>query len=109
MKLLLIFIIGTMLLADKPPAPPKTILPKECKTIPPMIIFLPPPMEAELIPCKNAVFKPTMKMVKKRFPKAKSVAIADGFERLYRITLENNTTLFCNRDLSKCIKGEELR
>ena len=101
----LIFILLSLTLWAQPPAP---ILPKECKTIPPMIIFLPPPMEKELIPCKNTVFKPTMKMVKKKFPKAIKITPTTGFERLYTISLENNSTIFCNKDLSRCIKGKLL-
>ena len=108
-KLILYFFCTVLIAADRPPAPPAQVpLPKECKTIPPMIIFLPPPMEKELIPCKNVVFKPTLKMVKKKFPSAKNISIAKGFERLYAIELDNNTTLYCNRDLSACIKGELL-
>ncbi len=84
-------------------------LPKECKTIPPMLIFFPKPMEKDLIPCRNVVFLPSLKIVKKRFPNAKSVKIAKGFERLYTIELDNNETLFCNKDLSSCIKGKLAR
>ena len=98
------FVIALTLysLAQPPAALP---LPKECKTIPPMLIFFPKPMEKELIPCRNVVFLPSLKMVKKRFPNAKSITIAKGFERLYEIRLENNETLFCNKDLMQCIQG----
>ena len=107
MKKFAIFILFVFTLFAQPPSAPMP-LPKECKTIPPMIIFLPPPMEKELIPCKNVVFQPTMKMVKKRFPKAVAVTPAKGFERLYAIKMENNSTIFCNKELSHCIKGKLL-
>lgn len=108
MKKFAIFISFAFTLFAQPPSSPMP-LPKECKTIPPMIIFLPPPMEKELIPCKNEVFKPTMKMVKKKFPKAVAIAPTKGFERVYTITLENNTTIFCNKDLSVCIQGKAVQ
>jgi len=105
MRYLFFVLLASILFAGPPSLP----LPKECKTIPPMIIFLPKPMEKELIPCKNVVFKPTLAIVKKRFPNAQKVEIAKGFERLYRIDLNNSATLFCNKDLSACIKGKKLR
>jgi len=91
-----------------PPMPSHPLLPKECKTIPPMIIFLPPPMEKELIPCKNSVFLPSLKNVKKKFPKARKVEIAKGFERVYKITLDHNITIFCNKEISHCIEGKKI-
>ncbi len=109
MKKFAIFTLFAIFGWAQPPTPPSIPLPKECKTIPPMIIFLPPPMEKELIPCKNVVFLPSLKSVKKKFPKAVDVKPTKGFERLYTITLDNNETLFCNKELSRCIKGELLR
>lgn len=109
MKKLVFIAIFILYSWAQPPVAPSIPLPKECKTIPPMIIFLPPPMEKELIPCKNRVFLPSLKSVKKKFPKAVDVRPTKGFERLYAITLENNETLFCNKELSRCIKGELLR
>jgi len=89
-----------------PLSKPKLELPKECKTIPPMIIFLPPPMEKELIPCKNVVFKPSIDKVQKKFKnKIKKIEITEGFERLYTLTFENNDTYFCNKEITHCIKG----
>ena len=32
---------------------------KGCNSLPPMIIFLPPPMEKDLISCRNEYFKPS--------------------------------------------------
>jgi len=84
------------------------LLPSECKTIPPMILFLPPPLEKELIECKNIVFKPTLKSVQKKFKTAKKVQPLSGFEKVYKITLENNLTLFCNQKLSRCFQGKEI-
>jgi len=109
MKKLAILISCALFGLAQPPTAPSIPLPKECKTIPPMIIFLPPPMEKELIPCKNRVFLPSLAMVKKRFPKAVDVKPVEGFERLYEIDLENNQTLFCNKELLRCIKGDLLR
>lgn len=104
MKKTLIILSFTFSLFAQPPSTPLP-LPKECKTIPPMIIFLPKPMEKELIPCKNIVFQPTLAMVKQKFPKATAIYPTEGFERLYTIKFENNETIFCNKDLSTCIKG----
>jgi len=108
--LTLVFIIITILKSDelnpKPLSKPKLELPKECKTIPPMIIFLPPPMEKELIPCKNVVFKPSIKRIQKKFKnKIKTIEITPGFERVYTLIFENNETLFCNKEITQCIKG----
>jgi len=113
MKKRILFLLCTLSLIAAPPITPKqtapTItLPKECKTIPPMLIFFPPPMEKELIPCKNAVFLPLLKNVKKKFQTAKKIEIAKGFERLYKITLDHNITIFCNYNLSHCIEGKKL-
>ena len=37
----------------------KNKLPKECQIIPPMLIFMPPPLQKDLSKCKNVLFKPT--------------------------------------------------
>lgn len=90
-------------------------MPKECANLPPMVVFLPPPMEAELVGCKNAIYKPPLKaadaMVKKLYnedAKALSVTPAEGFERIYAIEYSykgKQRTLYCNKQLERCIYG----
>lgn len=79
-------------------------MPKECEILPPMIIFLPPPMEADLTLCKNAIHKPTLENVKKIYKDAISVDIAEEFKELYKITLKSKKELFCNSSLSACLE-----
>ena len=85
----------------------KSSLPKECEIIPPMIIFLPPPLEDALTKCKNKLFKPKLELVKKVFKKkklkVKSVSIVEGFSEVYKIDT-NKGNFYCNKDLSKCFK-----
>ena len=82
-------------------------MPKECKVIPPMIIFLPPPLENSLIKCKNELFKPKLDYAKKVFAKkhlkVKSVSIVESFNELYKIKT-NKGDFYCNKNLSKCFK-----
>ena len=103
-----------------PPMPPamnlktkKTVksnpnkLPKECDAIPPMILFLPPPLESSLNECKNKLFEPKLSFAKKIFAKkhlkVKSVNIVKGFNELYEIKTDKKT-FYCNKNLSKCFE-----
>jgi len=82
----------------------KDILPKECRIIPPMLIFMPPPLEVDLRKCKNRLFMPTIKEVQKKLKvKVKKIEIVDGFSELYKI-VTNKKVLFCNKDLTKCFE-----
>ena len=125
MRKLLIF-LPFVLLANQtvpmPPMPPamnlgnkkadvqknaKSVLPKECRIIPPMIIFLPPPLENSLVKCKNRLFKPKLNYAKKIFAKkhikVKSVNTVEGFNELYKIKTDKGN-FYCNKTLSKCFK-----
>ena len=88
----------------------KTTLPKECQVIPPMIIFLPPPLEDALTKCKNKLFEPKLEYAKKIFAKkklkVKSISIVEGFNEVYEIDT-NKGKFYCNRDLSKCFKVKD--
>jgi len=100
------------------PAPKGSALPQECSGMPPMIIFLPPPMEAELVKCKNALHKPKLDGVSKKLSqlsgkniKIKSVGIANGFKELYTVKFtmdKEDRMLYCNSDLSSCIEGRRI-
>ncbi len=92
--------------------------PKECELLPPMVYMLPPPMEAMLQKCKNALYFPKNKdMITKRLstlftnPKVLSIEAVDGFERLYKIDVQmgaNTKSLFCNQYITQCIDGSLL-
>jgi len=89
---------------NKPQKKEKNVLPKECRIIPPMIIFLPPPLEVDLRKCKNRLFMPQVKDVEKKLKvKVKKIEIVDGFSELYKI-VTNKKVLFCNKDLTKCFE-----
>ena len=116
-KLALLFLSIYLFASSQTPPPPpvnvhkkakKLTLPKECKTIPPMIIFLPPPMEKELIACKNAVFKPRLGYIQKKIKDAIKVEPFKGFERVYKITLKNKKTLLCNKTITICIEPKNI-
>jgi len=90
-------------------------LPKECEALPPMVIFLPPPMEAGLVDCKNALHKPsqekTTKALKKllndKALKVNSIDILENFKELYKINIKSgkiNKNLYCNSNLTNCFE-----
>ena len=82
----------------------KNKLPKECQIIPPMLIFMPPPLQKDLSKCKNALFKPTKEKVYKILKlKAKKIEAVSGFTGLYKITTKKNI-IYCNKDLNKCFE-----
>ena len=82
----------------------KNKLPKECQIIPPMLIFMPPPLQKDLSKCKNTLFKPTKEKVYKTLKlKAKKIEAISGFTGLYKITTKKNI-IYCNKDLNKCFE-----
>jgi len=118
-------IVSIVLVVSKalssPPIPPvlsmqkqkisKKKIPKECKLLPPMIVFLPPPVEKELNECKNKLFKPEKDFAQKRLSKifkkkiiVKAITILKKFSRLYRIRYNNNKIVLCNDKISACIE-----
>lgn len=120
-----IFITITLLAGQMPPMPPmppsiggkkqpqskkQVKMPKECELLPPMVIFLPPPMEAQLDSCKNALYKPKKEFAQKQLSKIlkkkitiKSITILKKFSKLYRIEY-NGGTVLCNDKVDACIQ-----
>lgn len=96
----------------------KAMLPKECQTLPPMLILLPPPMQKEMTSCKNAFHFPKPDK-KGNFQKIfgekatiTNITIVQGFNRLYAVEFtlpswlgEDKKTAYCNSDLTSCIEG----
>jgi len=86
----------------------KNVMPKECAVIPPMLIFMPPPLQNDLTKCKNRLFLPKLNVAKKVFAKkglkVKSVSIAEGFTELYKVST-NKGEFYCNKTLNKCFKA----
>ena len=89
---------------------------KGCSTLPPMIIFLPPPMEKDLIACRNGYNKPTNKIANEKLSKIigkkvkiRKVEIEEGFREVYKITYSikgksKKLYKYCNSAISKCLK-----
>jgi len=87
---------------------------KGCNALPPMIIFLPPPMEKDLVACRNEYYKPSKEKAKKLLSKLlgkkvkiKSISIEDGFREVYKIrySIKKRTLVkYCNSALTKCLK-----
>ncbi|MBD3840778.1 MAG: hypothetical protein IE909_02655 [Campylobacterales bacterium] len=78
----------------------KPSMPKSCELIPPMVIFLPPPMEAELVKCKNELFKPKIELVEKNLEKllkkrvkVQKIEIVEKFTELYKVTYDSGVIL----------------
>lgn len=127
-KLLTTFILSTLSLKalDMPPMPPmvpmdkntnikkqkdtKNTQPKSCEMIPPMVIFLPPPMEKQVVKCKNEMFKPKKELVQKQLSKllkkkikVKKIEIVEKFNQLYKVTYDGGEIL-TNKDVNAFIK-----
>jgi len=134
-----IFLVSSLFAQDNgmPPMPPvfdevkknksqenftrKFVMPKSCKVLPQMIVFLPPPMEEDYNRCKNDLGYPypefadhqLKKMIKNPFV-IKDVSILSDFKEVYKIELteeiskdkSENRVLFCNSSVTKCIKGD---
>jgi len=82
----------------------KNSLPKECEIIPPMLIFMPPPLESDLRKCKNKLFMPKIKFAQKKLKlKIKKIEIVNGFNEVYKI-VTSKKILYCNKDLTKCFE-----
>ena len=88
----------------------KKAIPKSCELIPPMVIFLPPPMEKELVNCKNNLHKPKKDFVEKQLSKlfkkkvkVQKVEIVEKFNQLYKITYSGGVILV-NKDVNAFIK-----
>lgn len=130
-KIYLAILPISLLAANMPPMPPmipnidmkptpsksvKKTTPQSCELLPPMVVFIPPPMENMLNDCKNQLHLPKNEQVEKSIlkgvyknSKIKSISITEDFAQLYKIVLSENKKeieLFCNSTLSKCIKGE---
>ncbi len=89
----------------------KSTMPKSCELIPPMVIFLPPPMEKELANCKNNLHKPKKEFVEKQlaklFKKKKitvtKIEIVKKFNQLYKVTYDDGVILV-NKSVDAFIK-----
>jgi hypothetical protein len=91
---------------------------KGCNSLPPMIIFLPPPMEKDLIICRNEYYKPSKEKAQKLISKMvgknvkiKSISIEEGFREVYKVKystkyliMEKDFIKYCNSALTKCLK-----
>lgn len=96
----------------------KTMLPKECQTLPPMLVVLPPPMQAEMDKCLNAFHFPKPDY-KKNFAKlfgedaaVTNISVLSDFTRLYKVEFSTKSwlgstrrTVYCNTELTSCIEG----
>ena len=127
-----IVLISKLLSADMPPMPPMMTSKKSnvskkqnnqtsfqnrlnkiegCSTLPPMIIFLPPPMEKSLISCRNEYYKPTIKEASKKLSKlfkkkikVTKVEIMSKFREVYKVYIKGKKYKYCNKDLNSCLK-----
>jgi len=88
----------------------KSIMPKSCELIPPMVIFLPPPMEKELTNCKNNMNKPKKVFAEKQLSKLfkkkitiTKIEIVEKFNQLYKITY-NDGVILTNKSVDAFIK-----
>ena len=122
-KIIATTVVATSLLnaLDMPPMPPMmptkhiekkatNTTPKSCELIPPMVIFLPPPMEKELIKCKNEMNKPKKDFVQKQLSKlfkkkviVNKIEIVKKFNQLYKITY-NGGVILTNQNVDGFIK-----
>jgi hypothetical protein len=127
-----VFILSKLLSVDMPPMPPmmpstkaKTKIKQNkpsafqtkleeiegCSSLPPMIIFLPPPMEKSLIQCRNNYYKPTKKDASKKLSKlfhkkikVTKIKIMSKFREVYKIYIRGQKSKYCNKDLNSCLK-----
>ncbi len=129
-KLLLSIFTATIIFASEsmmPPMPPsvggekktESSMPKECAEVPPMIIFLPPPLEEAYYQCKNALHLPKKDDAKSKIDKllgenieVESIKIATGFSEVYMIDVINKkkkkTTLMCNKNIDRCVENPKI-
>jgi hypothetical protein len=110
---------GQSMMPPMPPSFPKAEnrgTPKSCKTIPMMLVHLPPPMQVEFDTCKNDMFLPfnskTAQVLVKKFGKeAKliNVSVAEGFHRLYKVDFalgKEMKTIYTNETLTKFLDSQ---
>lgn len=100
-------------------------LPKECDSIPPMVVLFPPPMQKEVDLCRDALSKPKMEAAQSALSSLVggeveiiSIEPLAGYHELYAIRytggkgvlfLKNQEqTLYCNGSVTRCIKGQIL-
>ncbi len=125
-KVILLSVASTVFVhaAEAPPMPPmppmfstpaKTVAKKQqtpdsCQLIPPMVIHLPPPMEKELVNCKNELFLPSKTLVEKNLSnllkkqiKVEKIEIVAKFNQLYKITYSDGVIL-TNKSVDAFIK-----
>jgi hypothetical protein len=123
-KLLFIALFGITLNAiEMPPAIPmldlkdnskketkKSKNPKECDMLPPMVVFLPPPMEKMVNECKNKLYVPSKDTAKKGLSKIlkkdvkiKSVKLEKDFVQAYEVDIFSEKYI-CNKTVTKCFK-----
>ena len=129
-KVILLSVASTVFVhaAEAPPMPPmppmfstpaktatKTVAKKQqtpdsCQLIPPMVIHLPPPMEKELVNCKNSLFLPKKELAEKNLSKilkkkitVQKIEIVPKFNQLYKITYDGGVIL-TNKSVDAFIK-----
>jgi hypothetical protein len=84
--------------------------PKECDMLPPMVVFLPPPMENMVNTCKNKLYIPSKQLAQKGLSKilkkdvkVTSVSIEKDFVQAYEISKKKDKYI-CNKTVTKCYK-----
>lgn len=88
----------------------KRSTPSSCDLVPPMVIFLPPPMEKEVVNCKNELFIPKKEIAQKQLEKLLKkkvkivkIEIVPKFNQLYKITYDGGEIL-TNKTVDAFIK-----
>jgi hypothetical protein len=95
---------------DKAPLQQNNSLPKVCDLIPPMVLFLPPPMQTAMSECKNKLGMPNKEFTEaqlsklfKKDIKVKSIEIVEKFNQLYKVKY-NGGVILVNKDVNAFIK-----
>ena len=100
-----------------PPRPNTTkkqpTMPQECSIIPPMLIFMPPPLEADLARCKDKLYLPKKEQAYKRLQqilkqkiKIYSIKPVKGFIEVYAIKTDKGM-YYCNKDVNRCFQVKQ--
>jgi len=86
-------------------------MPQECQMMPPMMILLPPPMEIQLVKCKNKLYLPKKEFAQaklskylKKQVKIKNIEIVNGFSQLYKIIYNKTYVIYTNKTVSNFIR-----
>jgi len=89
----------------------KRSTPKSCDMVPPMVVFLPPPMQVEVDKCNNQLHIPKKELVEKNLSKAlkkkisvKKIEIVEKFNQLYKITYNDGSVILTNKTVDAFIK-----